>query len=418
MHFTTYVHHLVLDNDLLLTRKFIILKYPTGLIQFTDFHKYVMSPHNRIHKITQDGNNRFSFICQFLNYAFFVANISKLDDLTESIVEDFLNAYGMCKLPSDNDNTKRTEKTVKLCVSTVMDFMELYINDKQTKSHLKIDDLYKWVNKRDKRGKVAKVKVPRFDVHFTGNKKTIYRDIPNNAFDIIFEHVINNHPEILGLVSLSAFCGLRPSEACNVRRIDSPLGPGILFDMVNGQIHRIYIDIRAELNLRSDMVSIGKIKKERKQEMPSIFLKAFKNAYDIYMKYLSGKKYEKEYAPFSVNKRGKALTYDRYRQIFREMIHEEIVPIFLNSNDPELVIYGRTLMEHKLSPHVFRHWYTVQLVLSGISDPANLMYFRGDTSPESALTYLQNKGELEKQYRKVNNDMFEYMLWSSQKKYD
>lgn len=80
--------------------------------------------------------------------------------------------------------------------------------------------------------------------------------------------------------------------------------------------------------------------------------------------------------------------------------------------------YGRTLMEHNISPHIFRHWYTVQLVLSGVNDPGTLMYYRGDKSPESALTYLQNKSELEKQFRKVNNEIFNYSRWAAEERHD
>lgn len=95
-----------------------------------------------------------------------------------------------------------------------------------------------------------------------------------------------------------------------------------------------------------------------------------------------------------------------------------MIPIYLQSNDNELVLYGQTLMEHSLSPHVFRHWYTVQLVLSGINEPGVLMHYRGDTSPESALTYINNKGELEKQFSKVTNETFNYTLWAAKEKYN
>lgn len=43
------------------------------------------------------------------------------------------------------------------------------------------------------------------------------------------------------------------------------------------------------------------------------------------------------------------------------------------------------------------------------------MYWRGDKSPESALTYLQNKSELEKQYKKINNEVFDYRYWQAEK---
>ena len=40
--------------------------------------------------------------------------------------------------------------------------------------------------------------------------------------------------------------GLRPSEACNVRRPDSVLGPGMRFEMRDGQIVNVIIDLREE----------------------------------------------------------------------------------------------------------------------------------------------------------------------------
>jgi hypothetical protein len=46
------------------------------------------------------------------------------------------------------------------------------------------------------------------------------------------------------------------------------------------------------------------------------------------------------------------------------------------------------------------------------------MNLRGDTSPESALTYINNKGELEKQFSKITNETFDYTLWAARKKHD
>lgn len=417
-HFVVYKHNFVVKNNKLITRQFIVLKHEDGTLQFTDFHKYVKSPTNRVKRYESDGNNRFTFVVQLLNYAFFYVGIKQLDDITAEIIEDFLNAYGMCDLPTDNDNTHRQKSTVERCVSVIMDFMEVYITERKGKCHIKKDDLYVYKNKRDHHHKVIKVKVPRFDVVYISNPTPIFRDIPNKAFDMLFHHIATNHQDILGLVMLSAFGGLRPSEACNVRRADSPLGAGMLFDVIDGELARVEIDISEELNIRSDLHSVGNIKKERRQQIPDIFLGAFRDSYNIYVNHIKNKKYEKDYGAFTVNKQGKAMTCDSYRKKFQTIIRDEMIPIYLASDDPEMVIYGRILMEHKLSPHVFRHWFTVQLVLSGIDNPGELMYWRGDTSPESALTYLQNKGDLEKQYRRVNNEVFDYLLWASKKNND
>lgn len=134
------------------------------------------------------------------------------------------------------------------------------------------------------------------------------------------------------------------------------------------------------------------------------------------MNYINGKKYEADYGPLSLNKQGKAITYDSYYGKFRNIVRNEIIPILLSDENPEVVYYGHLLLENNISPHIFRHWYSVQLVLNGYSIH-ELMHARGDSSPTSALVYLQNKGELEKQYRLVNTEIFNYMNWLAEKEY-
>lgn len=414
MRFAVYTHTLIIHDDQLITRKFIVLKDKEKHIRFTDFHKYVKPPKKTIRNITDDGNNRFDFVVKLLNYAYFYRGISCLDELTIDIVKEFMNCYGMGTLPGDEQG--RTKNTVERCISCILDFLELYIKDNHEKCSIKSNALYKYIPVRNRFGKTIQKKVPVFDVVYTEKKKEIFRDIPNDAFDMLFEHFATYHKDLLGLISLSAFAGLRPSEACNVRREDSPLGPGILFQIYDGEISKVQIDLRSEKCLRSDLRSTGKIKKERMQNVPLLFTDAFVSSYNNYMKHINGKKYEADYGAFTVNKQGKAITYDNYYQRFREIVKEELIPLYLSSDNPEIVMYGRLLMENNLSPHVFRHWYTVQLVLSGIDNVAELMEARGDASPDSSLTYLQNKGELEKQYKRVSNEMFDYLSWAAKRK--
>lgn len=416
-YFSVYNHVLIIKDNQLITRKFIVLKDKDGgIISFTDFHHYVRSAKSAVRNITDDGNNRFDFIVKLLNYAYFVRNIKSLDKLTIDIVKDFLNGYGSGTLPGDTKG--RTKRTVETCIKAIMDFLDVYISERKTKCSIKINELFNVVPARTKRGGVVNKKVPVFDVVYTNKHKDIFRDIPNSAFEILISYIATHHTDMLMLVSLSAFAGLRPSEACNVRREDSPLGAGLIFTVEDGEIIKIQIDLRNELCLRSDLMSTGKIKKERMQNVPFMFTDAVTNSYNKYMEYMKGRRYEANYGPLSVNKQGKAITYDNYYQKFHKLIKEEIIPIFLDDDDPEVVNYGRLLIEKNISPHVLRHWYTVQLVLSGIDNVGEIMHARGDSSPESSLTYLQNKGELEKQYRKVNNEMFGYLSWVSKKKHE
>ena len=419
--FRVYRHEYILSDGRIVPRKFIVMKYNDGTFRFTDFHRYITSPRRRVRSLFDDGNSRFSFVVPMLNYAFFERGIKSLDDLTVDIVKDYLNAYGTCTLPDDDEDTTRAKSTVERAVTSILDFLQVYIDDRKTKCSIRKDDLYKWVDKRDKHGKAIRVKVPAFDVKYTGSTSTIFRDMPDKAFRMLFDHILTFHKDMLGLVMLSAFCGLRPSEACNVRRADSPLGPGILIDCIDTgfkkEVVSVTIDLRNEYNLRSDHIPVGKIKRARTQKIPDIFIDAFIHAYNIYIEYLNTRPCEAEYRPFSVNKQGKAITYQSYYQRFQNIIKDEMIPLYLESSDPELVLYGRTLLEHNISPHIFRHWFTVQLVLSGITDPGTLMTFRGDSSPESCLTYVRDKGDLEDKYAKVSSSLFSYSMWAAARKH-
>ncbi len=414
LRFSTYMHQLILKDGLIVTRKFIVLRdTETGIIvSFTDFHKYVKGNKNAVAKsISEDGNKRHIYVVKFLNYIFFDSdyNIEKLTDITLEMVEDFLNAYGMGELCED-DNI-RSETTVKKCVSIIVDFLAELTS--KEKCRLKKEDLYKEVEYRTKKGRIKTKKVPVFEVRFIPKENNILRDMPEKVFALIMHQIRTHHKDILMTTAASAFAGIRPGEAVNVRRRDSLLGPGLKFDIEDDEVFDIRIDLTKELNLRSDHVRVAGIKKERTARVYPAFLNIFYEFYQEYMEYMEGRAYEEEYGPLAVNQRGMAMTYQDYRNRFKKAV-EEIIPICLENEDPEVVRYGMLLQEHSLGPHVLRHWFSVKLVLFG-EDVAGLMYYRGDLSPASSLAYLQDKSELNRRFEKMNNEMFDYRTWQVEK---
>lgn len=413
MKFISYKHTLILGDNHLVTKQFIALKAHDGNLQFTDFHRYVKSA-SKIKSISDDGNKRFAYVIKFLNYVFGVKRITSLDQLTLDMIKDFLMNYGLGTLPGDTRHRKKS--TVEICVNTILDFLTLYLKERKGKAILSPSALYETTSYTNKRGRLIKRKEVKFDVYVDDSQteQAIFRDMPNSAFEMLFAHIAEYHKDLLMVVALGAFVGLRPSEACNVRREDSPLGAGILFHQSEGETFKVEIDLRREMPLRSDLKPTGRIKKERMQAVPYIFLEVFLDTYNNYMSYLEGKRYERDYGPLNLNKQGKALTYAVYYQRFRRIIREEMIPIFLKSDDAEVVFFGHLLQEHNISPHIFRHWYTTQLVLSGVSEISELMSARGDKSPDSAWVYLQNKGEIAKQYGQVNDGLFDYMSWRAE----
>lgn len=416
MYFSVYEHTLVYDNDKLLTRKFIVLKDSNGnIIRWTDFHRYARAGKtSRVQSISSDSGMRCYDAVKLLNYVFFGKyHIQKLTEITPAMVCDFFNDYGLCRLPGDNEYTHRQKATVEKCISHILDFLDFMVRDNPN-CKMRLDHLFRTEQVFSKKKKrYVEKRVPIFEVLYKSKARPLPRNIPEGAFQIIMNEIVANHKSILMLAALSAFAGLRPSESCNVRRADSPLGAGLRFEMVDGEVMNIYIDLTEEKNLRSDLISVGKIKKERTQKVYPAFLEVFCQCYNTYMKYMEGKTYEAEYGALSTISTGKARTYASYYQEFRSVV-KDCIPIMLANDDPEVINYAHLLQEKDIAPHILRHWYSVKLTLNG-EDVASLMHWRGDTSPESALTYLMNKSELEKQYEKVSDEVFNYSLWKADK---
>lgn len=409
-HFSVYNHQLVIGADRLISRKFIVLRNSTrDIVKFTNWHIYIHSKNQRQAKsISDDGNNRFDFVVCFLNYVIIEKysefKIDRLTDIPVEAVQQFFYWYG----EQDEKKHTRTKSTVERCMICVFDFLRNVIKKNKLHCRMRLDDLVEEYTYRTRRGYQKKSYRPLLDIRYRNLERTIFRDMPNSVFNILLAHIMENHIDILMLVALSAFAGLRPSEACNVRQEISPLGSGIRMIKRNGVVTQIEIDLREEKVLRSDLKPVGWIKKERVQRVYPRFLNAFLYCYEQYLKYLSGAKFESQYCPLTVSKHGNAMTYATYWKRFKNIVCE-IIPILLDSDDIEVAEYGHLLLTHSIAPHIFRHWFSVRLTLYG-EDVAGLQYWRGDKSPESALRYLQNKGELMKQLQRVADRSFDYLL--------
>ena len=85
MRFVVYKHSLVLGDNNIVTKQFIVLKHDDGNLQFTDFHRYV--------KLLQEsslfqmmGISAFSYVVKFLNFIFGTSGLKSIDQLTLEMV--------------------------------------------------------------------------------------------------------------------------------------------------------------------------------------------------------------------------------------------------------------------------------------------------------------------------------------------
>ena len=400
------------EDGLLFTRSFVVVKNGYNvIIRFTRLQEYAgVYEQGTFRPLTANPEAKLYFICEFLNYALVEHSgeygIRHVFGVTKQVMGAFFNHYALEKLPSGRF---RSRESVERCIAVVTGFMNRLCAKFGGYMKLSKNDLFETKTRMNRQGQLVKKMVPAFHAVGFPNPDGPFRDIPTKAMELLLPMAFRYAEDIAFGICLQAFAGLRAGEVCNVRQECSPLGAGIRFIEVGGNIIRAEIDLRWEYALRSDGTEVGRIKKERLQGVYPAFLGTFLQAYALHKEYLCRVRFEPEYAPMFVNRNGKAMSYETYRSRFKTLVNEHLRPALANSSDPELRIYGQLLYENKLGTHALRHWYTVQLLLRG-EDIANIQFWRGDKSPESAFWYLQNKGDLVRDLRETNERLLAGLL--------
>lgn len=401
-----------MEDGRVFTRSFIVIKNGYGVIaRFTRLQEYAGIYTRGTYKpITANPEAKLYFICGMLNYVLVEHGaeygIRHVFDITKGMLEDYFDAYAM---EQKKDGSYHSKESVEYCIAYVTGFMSRL--SWKFGGYMKVSNAELYVEKSclTHKGTLVKKNVPAFQAMGIPESDGAFREMPTKAMEILVPLAFRYTRDIAFGLCLQAFAGLRASEVCNVRQECSPLGVGIRFTEVAGKVRKAEIDLRKELALRSDGAEVGSIKKERLQCVYPAFLGAFMKAYELHKEYLKTVSFEKAYAPMFVNQNGKAMTYENYRLRFRKLINEHFRPLLTMSSDPELRIYGQLLYENRLGTHAMRHWYTVQLVLRG-EDIANIQFWRGDKSPDSAFAYLQNKGDLNRELKESNEKLLGILM--------
>ena len=416
--YAVYEHKLVFDAASAYARSFIVIKNQYDIIvHFTCFHNYIDAYEKGVCvPMASDAKAKMHYICAMLNYILIdnydTFGIGHVFSIEKGMLDKFFQDYALLKQPN---GCYRGRQSIEKCVSSVTGFFRKLCHDYSGYMKISSRDLYNEKTVFTRHGKLQKTLTPSFKVRSVAPVKAILRDIPTKAFQILINEAFSRTPGIAFAICIQAFAGLRPGEVCNVRQECSPLGSGISVTSIDGIVKMVEIDLSTEYVLRSDGVKCGGIKKERRQRVYPAFLPAFCKAYEFHKRIINGG-FEQEYCPMFVGSCGMAITYADYRSKFQHLVTEYVRPALLKHEDPECRLYGQLLYEHKLGPHALRHWFSVQLTLMG-EDIAGLQYWRGDSNPESALLYLQNKGDLIKELSVANDILADFMINEGYKLY-
>lgn len=410
--YAVYERRLVHDGTIAYSRSFIVLKNQYGVIvHFTCFHKYMVTFGNTVYRpLASDTREKLLYVCDMLNYVLIDhyenTNAAHVFQINRDMLEAFFRDYALEAMPG---GTHRSRQSIEKCVSSVTMFFRKLCREYGEYMAISIEQLYTEKSSHAARSKSRKKLVPNFQVRGIPENKKIFRDIPIKVFALLLNQAFKYTPEIAFAICVQAFAGLRPGEVMNLRQEGSPLGNGVTITIIDGITKSVEFDLTRETALRSDGIICGGIKKERRQKVYPAFLPAFTTAYERHKRYLRSEKFETAYCPMFVSSYGMAMTYADYRNHFGQLVKKHLRPLLLKHEDAECRLYGQLLYENSLGPHSLRHWFTVMLVLMG-EDIAQIQYWRGDSSPESALSYLQNKGELMRELSAANERFAEILM--------
>ena len=409
LRYGVYTFRTATQDGIVYSRSFIVLRNAYDVIvRFTRLQDYAGFKNYK--PITSDAEKKLYYICGMLNYVL-VDNgkrfgIRHVFGITTEMMQEYFDYYASEKKA---DGDYRGKDSINKCISAVTAFMANLAWKFGSFVKVTRQDLYRDEVAYDRNGKRYHKAIPVFQVSGMPVQKRIFRDIPNKVFEILIPMAFRYARDIAFGICLQAFAGLRAGEVCSVRQECSPLGKGIILTEINGRVVKAVIDVEQEIRIREDNVEVSMIKKERKQGVYPAFLGAFCKAYELHKEYLDSHTFDKDYCPMFINKNGDAMTYETYRTRFQELINNHLRPYLIHCSDPELRLYGQLLYENQLGTHALRHWFTVQLVLRG-EDIGTIQYWRGDSSPESAFTYLQNKGDLTRELTAAGDRMMELLI--------
>lgn len=389
--------HKIIDEDKHFSKyRMIVLKDQSGfVVQFTGLENFVCEYTSNMPRTNFRSKAELMYICNSLNFIFEHNNIRCISDITVDMILAYLRAYA--KTPKvDGTQLFRSKQSVSKCTHYVCHFF--------ANLSLAYEMKYKPEDLLQERFSKRNAKTHRIDLTYVpilkvraepGHKRMLLRDIPEKAAWRLVELALVHDPMIAFAIVCQILAGLRAGEAMNLRQEGSPLSntPGIFPRKIGSAIAGIELDLTQEFVLRSDFVSVGGIKKERTVDVYKNFVATWMYYYRIHQRILQQHKVEAAFMPMFINHRGKAMTYATYAQRVVRLTEEKLVPEMLQSDDMHCVLFAKQFATHSFGPHAFRHLFTCKLLQEGLNRD-DIMYYRGDTSPESATVYLQNKKAL------------------------
>ena len=388
------------------------------IVAFTKYEDLIAYRINKDFSAWSANEGELRCVCQFLQYVLIdhydKYKIRDITNLKKEMIEQWLWEYASIPLKSGEFPKK---ETVIMHRNAVCQFVWMLCHEKKMKYIKKKDVLvHHYVERKTPEGYYKtsqkepeyKIAARFFDTN-TGLRQ-LNRDMPDKIILVFIKMAEAYDPELTFPIVASSYMGGRTGELCNMRRIDSKYGPGIIRTLEDEEVTAFQFDIRSEKALRDDKVA-GNVKKPRFQEVFGPFVPVVEYYYQKHLKLIEGKPCS-DTMPMFLNKRidkktgiYQAMSKSGYKKRIKRL-YSKVLEYCKYSNDKELNrFYDKmTSMHYSWGPHSFRHWYTVRLVQYGC-DAVMIKDFRGDKRIASSEDYIKEKGVLRKQFENKSYEL-------------
>lgn len=361
-----------------------------------------------------------SYLCMFLNYIFNDKPnpVCSLKDLTYADVDSFLNQYSSGNIGQDTQGYK--DKRTVLEVKRTIDAFGYWLSRVNAKNNNMLAPNFK---KKDfskqtrvmalKYGKTRKVNYYEspFKVKIHGS---VEREKVREVDELLFLSILytaNYYDKMLVLpIALQGFAGLREGEVmqmCEER---------IFIDKPRGELLEFSIDLWQEKLIRDDGKITGHIKIEREQSVYYSFLPILDKLYNEHLQLLKEQGYDNDkYGALFFNNRNQAMLVENYEERFQKIVTKTIPLLSAMSNAGITEATNNLSLLHraKMTTHCLRYFFTGFITNKCKGNVFEIAAWRGDSSIQSALTYLrkyrparekirETQDEFEKDYEKYS----------------
>lgn len=370
------------NDDLIKSYAFILLENTTtGVFEFSGYSDFFFKYHTNAALSTLERSAKI--IVLFLNHVLIDKKeeygVRTIKDITIEIGNSFLTEYAYGRLGDENPKSKGTIQKAEAILGAFYKFLYKYGN-------------MKLIKKSD----LSDKKIFTVDYPTIVNKEVIH-NIPPVVLKEFLKCSRETAPEIALGVAFQVFGGLRASEVCNVSYS--------IIDAVkpiksNNEFSWITLDLRYERQMREDGVVVGGIKKPRIQPIHPAGMKYVSYLLNMHKKITPRYKYSD--AVF-IDEHGNPMTYHTYYDKFCKL-KKDFIKHLQNQNNSVLSSHATFLASKKWGSHLLRGCFS-NLVASNSKTPQEIAYWRGDSSLDSAIVYLQDTERMSKEIEDILFDI-------------